>query len=101
VFHVAAEQLLYGDPENAGRVLRDAIIHGAAQISRQARSSPLSSASHISSPISPTDYWRKLRLAQSLVRGFLSELLAGAEPRAARIMSMKARRPAGTCRCPG
>jgi hypothetical protein len=47
------------------------------------------------------DYWRKLRLAQSLVKGFLSELLAGAEPRAVRIMSMRARNVAGTCRRPG
>ena len=42
-----------------------------------------------------------LQLAQSLVKGFLRELLAGAEPQAARIMSMSARRAAGTCRRPG
>jgi hypothetical protein len=46
------------------------------------------------------DFWR-IRLAQSLVKGFWSELLAGAEPRAVRIMSMRARNAAGTCRCPG
>ena len=39
--------------------------------------------------------------AQSLVKGFWSERLAGAEPRVARIMSMRARNVAGTCRCPG
>ena len=48
-----------------------------------------------------TDYRRKLRLAQSLVKGFWSERPVGAEPRAVRTMSMKARNAAGTCRCPG
>ena len=36
-----------------------------------------------------------------LVKGFWSERLVGAEPRAVRIMSMSARNAAGTCRCPG
>ena len=41
------------------------------------------------------------RSAQSFVKGFSIERLAGAEPRTARIMSMRARNVAGTCRCPG
>jgi hypothetical protein len=40
-------------------------------------------------------------LAHSRVKGFLRELLAGAEVRASRSMSTKARRPVGTWRCPG
>jgi hypothetical protein len=39
--------------------------------------------------------------AQSAVNGFSSECLTGAGPRAVRIMSMRARNAAGTCRCPG
>ena len=41
------------------------------------------------------------RCAQSSAKGFLSERLTGAELRAVRIMSMRARNVAGTCRCPG
>jgi hypothetical protein len=41
------------------------------------------------------------RSAQSSAKGFLSGRLPGAEPRAVRIMSMRARNAAGTCRCPG
>lgn len=37
---------------------------------------------------------------QSPAKGFLRELLADAEPPLTRIMSMNARRPVGTCRCP-
>ena len=40
------------------------------------------------------------RSAQDFVNGFLSKLLPGFE-RAVRIMSMRARNVAGTCRCPG
>ena len=43
----------------------------------------------------------RLRCPHSSAKGFLSERAAGAEPRAARIMSMRARNAAGTCRCPG
>ena len=39
--------------------------------------------------------------AQFFVKGFWSERLDGAEPRTARIMSMRARNVAGTCRWPG
>jgi hypothetical protein len=39
--------------------------------------------------------------AYSLVKGFWSGRLAGAEPWPVRIMSMRARNVAGTCRCPG
>ena len=39
------------------------------------------------------------RSAQNFVNGFLSKLLPGFE-RAVRIMSMRARNVAGTCRCP-
>jgi hypothetical protein len=38
--------------------------------------------------------------AQSSAKGFLSERLTGAELLAVRIMSMRARNVAGTCRCP-
>jgi hypothetical protein len=41
-----------------------------------------------------------LRSAQNFVNGFLSKLLPGFEP-AVRIMSLRARNVAGTCRCPG
>ena len=41
------------------------------------------------------------RAAQSSAKGFLSGRWPGAEPRAVRIMSMKARNAVGTCRCPG
>jgi hypothetical protein len=37
----------------------------------------------------------------SLVKGFRRERLGGAEPRVMRIMSMRARNVAGTCRLPG
>jgi hypothetical protein len=40
------------------------------------------------------------RRAQSLVKGFCSEVLAGFAP-TVRVMSMRARNAAGTCRCPG
>ena len=39
--------------------------------------------------------------AQFSVNGFLRERARRAGPRAVRIMSMKARSAAGTCRCPG
>ena len=44
---------------------------------------------------------RRVRSAQSFVKGFWSERLDGAEPRTVRIISMRARNVAGTCRCPG
>ena len=43
----------------------------------------------------------RLRSAQSFVKGFSIERLACGEPRATRIISMKARNAAGTWRCPG
>src|SRR5258705_329739 len=49
-------------------------------------------------------FWRllfALRQAQSFVKGFSRDLLVGVEPRAVRIISMRARNVAGTCRCPG
>jgi hypothetical protein len=42
-----------------------------------------------------------VRAAHSLIKGFWSERLDGAEPRAVRIMSMRARNVAGTCRLSG
>jgi len=41
------------------------------------------------------------RSAQSFVKGFSIERLACGEPRTVRIISMRARSVAGTCRCPG
>src|SRR5580700_8417105 len=44
---------------------------------------------------------RLVALAQSAVNGFSTKPFAAAEPRVVRIMSMSARREAGTWRCPG
>jgi hypothetical protein len=42
-----------------------------------------------------------VQAAHSLIKGFWSERLDGAAPRVVRIMSMRARNVAGTCRLPG
>jgi hypothetical protein len=55
-------------------------------------------------PASCPNRWfgeRIVRRFHSSEKGFLRDLPGDAEPHMARSMSMKARRPAGTCRCPG
>jgi hypothetical protein len=52
-------------------------------------------------PAEPEAPAARRRRVQCSAKGFWSERLVGAEPRAARIMSMRARNVAGTCRCPG
>jgi hypothetical protein len=91
--------------DDAGRIRDEIAIerfhHARGFGAILALTEPLSVSSPVSSKDREGTKYVGPRPAQSLAKGFLSEFLSGAEPRAARIMSMKARRPVGTCRRPG
>jgi len=77
------------DPGDPGRIAcRDLAFHLFRQGAFAARREILSKAT-------------RLRSAQSFMKGFSIERLACGEPRTVRIISMKARNVAGTCRRPG